>query len=125
MREGGCGRLCRELDLAPRRYLVMCGILPEAVPAIVEQWADAGGVDAGAGGLAGGNAVYGRTWRSIRGWGGRGREWGLSWSAVLDAIRGAGIVLDGVMTHFCAAEVADGGVDEGAGTAAGSRHARR
>lgn len=86
--------------------LVMCGILPKDVEAISEHeltpvvW-----TEAQVGLLEGtGTRVHVEV---ETGMGRQGARPGAELDAVLDSIGTAGLVLDGVMTHFCAAEVAE------------------
>jgi alanine racemase len=87
------------------RVLLMCGFLPEDIPAIHEygvtstvwtmeqlDWLRGSGI-----------AVHVEI---DTGMGRQGVRPGAPLGALLNAIRAAGIELDGVLTHFCAAEVA-------------------
>ena len=87
--------------------LVMCGLLPEDVPALAEHrltpvvW-----TMEQVGFLAGTGA---RVHVEVEtGMGRQGVRPGADLEALLHALEDAGLVLDGLMTHFCAAEVADG-----------------
>jgi alanine racemase len=93
-------------ESAPR-ILVMCGFLQASVAMFAEQgltpvvW-----TAEQVGWLAGTSA---RIHLEVEtGMGRQGVQPGADLATVLDAIAAAGLVLDGVMTHFCAAEVADG-----------------
>jgi alanine racemase len=101
-------RLRKALTLAglgDAEILVLCGLMPEDAAVVVEHgltpvvWtADQVGWLAGTGARV---HVEVET-----GMGRQGARLGAELDSVLDAIGSAGLVLDGVMTHFCAAEVA-------------------
>jgi alanine racemase len=103
-------RVRKALDAAgfgDAEILVMCGLMQADVEAIAEHgltpvvW-----TKEQVGWLAGTGA---RVHLEIEtGMGRQGARPGVELDAVLDTIGAAGLVLDGVMTHFCAAEVAGG-----------------
>ncbi len=112
---GEGARVRRALDaagFADAEILVMCGLMPEDVAAIVEHgltpvvWTKEQ-VGSLAGWLRGHPGM--RVHVEIEtGMGRQGARLGAELDAVLDAIGTGGLVLDGVLTHFCAAEVAGG-----------------
>lgn len=106
VREGGAVRCALDAAGVIRaEILVLCGLLPEDVPALVQ------------------NRLTPVVWvveqvralakhRGLKvhveletGMGRQGCRPGAEFDAVLDAIEAAGLALGGVMTHFCAAEV--------------------
>jgi alanine racemase len=94
-------------EFGSTEILVMCGILPEDTAALSEhRLTPAVWTREQVGWLAGTGA---RAHAEIEtGMGRLGVRPGAELEALLDAIATAGIVLDGMMTHFCAAEAADG-----------------
>jgi alanine racemase len=92
-------------DDAPR-VLVLCGLLPEDVAAIVQDALTPVVWTAEQAGWLAGTGV--RVHVEVEtGMGRQGVRPGAALDALLEAMGAAGIVLDGMMTHFCAAEIAE------------------
>jgi alanine racemase len=93
--------------LGGAQILVMCGILREDVEGLVANGLTPVVWTVEQVGWLVGTDVQAHV-EVETGMGRQGVRPGAELDTLLDAMKGAGIVLDGVMTHFCAAEVADG-----------------
>lgn len=101
-------KIAGDPEFVDAEILVLCGLMPGDVEAIAEHGLTPVVWTADQVGWLGGRAGMRVHVEVDTGMGRQGARPGAELDAVLDLIGTAGLVLDGVMTHFCAAEVAGG-----------------